>query len=127
MKKTRLCTAWKKTTAELEVALAAEQRAYKQAKHQATQLRWDFLTVQTTDAKKKKWKSQTAHDRFLWLRRMKQREEARRRRCAQQKGFTGGLRAIQIEEQLPDGTSQLRTITDRALVEEGCMQENAAR
>ncbi|CAJ1953790.1 unnamed protein product [Cylindrotheca closterium] len=127
MKKTRLCTVWKKTTAELDVALAAERRAYKQAKRQATQLRRDFLTVQTTDAKKKKWKSQKAHDRFLWLRRMKQREEARRRRRAQQKGSTGGLRAIQMEEQLPDGTPQLRTITDRALVEEGCMQENAAR
>ncbi|CAJ1962161.1 unnamed protein product [Cylindrotheca closterium] len=126
MKKTRLCTAWKKTTDELEVALAAERRAYKHAKRQATQLRLDFLTVQTTEAKKKKWKSQKAHDRFLRLQRTKQREEARRRRCAQQKGSTGGLRAIQIEEQLPDGTQQRRTITDRALVEEGCMQENAA-
>ncbi|CAJ1953819.1 unnamed protein product [Cylindrotheca closterium] len=58
---------------------------------------------------------------------MKQREEARRRRRAQQKGSTGGLRAIQIEEKLPDGTTRLRTIIDRALVEEGCMQENAAR
>ncbi|CAJ1940606.1 unnamed protein product [Cylindrotheca closterium] len=67
MKKTRLCTAWKKTTDELEVALAAERRAYKQAKRQATQLRRDFHTVQTKDAKKKKWKSQKAHDRFLWL------------------------------------------------------------
>ncbi|CAJ1968494.1 unnamed protein product [Cylindrotheca closterium] len=67
MKKTRLCTAWKKTTDELEVALAAERRAYKQAKCQATPLRRDFLTVHTTDAKKKKWKSQKAHDRFLRL------------------------------------------------------------
>ncbi|CAJ1945362.1 unnamed protein product [Cylindrotheca closterium] len=99
------------TTDELEEALAAERRAYKQAKRQATQLRRDFLTVQTKDAKQKKWKSQKAHDRFLWLRRMKQREEARRRRRAQQKGSTGGLRAMQIEEKLPDGTQQLRTIS----------------
>ncbi|CAJ1970237.1 unnamed protein product [Cylindrotheca closterium] len=126
MKKTRLCNGWKKTTDELEVALAAERRAYKQAKRQATKLRRDFLTVQTTDAKKKKWKSQKAHNRFLWLRQMKQREEARRRRCAQQKASTGGIRAIQIEEKLPDSTQQLLTITDRALVKEGCMQENAA-
>ncbi|CAJ1933449.1 unnamed protein product [Cylindrotheca closterium] len=67
MKKTRLCNAWKKTTDELEVALTAERRAYKQAKLQATQSRRDFLTVQTTDAKKKKWKSQKAHNRFLQL------------------------------------------------------------
>ncbi|CAJ1970457.1 unnamed protein product, partial [Cylindrotheca closterium] len=127
MKKTRLCNAWKQTTDKLEEALAAERRAYKQAKRQATQLRRDFLTAQTKDAKKKKWKSQKAHNRFLRLRRMKQREEARRRRRAQQKGSTGGLRAIQIEEKLPDGTTRLRTITDCALVEEGCMQENAAR
>ncbi|CAJ1967252.1 unnamed protein product [Cylindrotheca closterium] len=65
MKKTRLRDAWKKTTDELEEALAAERRAYKQAKCQATQLRQDFLTAQTRDAKKKKWKSQKAHNRFL--------------------------------------------------------------
>ncbi|CAJ1933962.1 unnamed protein product [Cylindrotheca closterium] len=58
---------------------------------------------------------------------MKQREEARRRRRAQSKGSTGGLQAIQIEAHLPDGTTSLRTITDRRLVEDGCMQENTAR
>ncbi|CAJ1939978.1 unnamed protein product [Cylindrotheca closterium] len=127
MEKTRLCNVWKQTTDELEEALAAERRAYKQAKHQATQLRRDFLTAQTKYAKKKKWKSQKAHDRFLRLRQMKQQGEARRRRRAQQKGSTGGLQAIQIEEKLPDGTTRLCTITDRALLEEGCMQENAAQ
>ncbi|CAJ1938756.1 unnamed protein product [Cylindrotheca closterium] len=52
MKKTRLRDAWKKTTDELEEALSAERRAYKQAKRQAAQLRRDFLTAQTKDAKK---------------------------------------------------------------------------
>ena len=127
MKKTRLSDAWRKPTAELEECLHTERLAYKQAKRQATQLRRDFITAQTNDAKKKKWKSRKAHDRFLRLRRMKQREEARRRRRAQQKGSTGGLQAIQIEETLSDGSTRLRTITDRALVEEGCMQENRAR
>ena len=127
MKKTRLHDAWRKTTAELEEALLAERGAYKNAKRQAPQLRRDFLTAQTQDATKKKWKSQKAHDRFLRLRRMKQREEARRRRRAQQKGSTGGLRAIQVEETVSDGSTRLRTITERSLVEEGCMQENAAR
>ncbi|CAJ1963368.1 unnamed protein product [Cylindrotheca closterium] len=87
LKKTRLCNEWKKMTDELEEALAAERRAYKQAKRQATQFRRDFLMAQTKDVKKKKWKSQKAHNRFLRLQQMKQREEARRRCRAQ--GFTG--------------------------------------
>ncbi|CAJ1968259.1 unnamed protein product [Cylindrotheca closterium] len=58
---------------------------------------------------------------------MKQREEARRRRRAQSKGSTGGLQAIQVEEQLPTGQVDLRTLTDRRQVEQGCMQENRAR
>ncbi|CAJ1938784.1 unnamed protein product [Cylindrotheca closterium] len=87
----------------------------------------EFLTAQTKDAKKKKWKSEKAHNRFLWLQQMKEQEEARRRCCAQQKGSTGGLQAIQIEETLQDGTMRQRTITNCALVEEGCMQENAAQ
>ena len=64
MKKTRLSDAWRKPTAELEECLHTERLAYKQAKRQqATQLRRDFITAQTNDAKKKKWKSRKAHDR----------------------------------------------------------------
>ena len=57
---------------------------------------------------------------------MKQREEARRRRCARGKGFSGGLKAIQVPR---TGTSdvELITITDRMQVEQGCMDENRAR
>ncbi|CAJ1948764.1 unnamed protein product [Cylindrotheca closterium] len=85
------------------------------------------LLDSSKDAKKHQWKSRKARDRLFWLRRMKQREEARHRRRAQSKGSTGGLQAMQIEEHLPDGTTSLLTITDRRLVEDGCMQENTAR
>ena len=128
LKKTKLRDAWTKSTAELESCLKSERSAYKEAKRsQASKWRKEFISAQTKDARKKQWKSQKARDRFLRLRRMKQREEARRRRRAQQKGSTGGLRAIQVEEKRPDGSNCLRTITDRVLVEEGCMRENAAR
>ncbi|CAJ1960586.1 unnamed protein product, partial [Cylindrotheca closterium] len=128
MKKTELPQAWRKSEGDLEDCLKQERSLYKQAKHTyAARWRKDFLTVQTKDAKKHQWKSRKAHDRFFRLRRMKQREEARRRRRARSKGSTGGLQAIQIEEHLPDGITSLRTITDRRLVEDGCMQENAAR
>ncbi|CAJ1940619.1 unnamed protein product, partial [Cylindrotheca closterium] len=128
MKKTALPQAWRKSEGDLEDCLKQERALYKQAKHTyAARWRKDFLTVQTKDAKKHQWKSWKARDRFFRLRRMKQREEARRRRRAQSKGSTGGLQAIQIEAHLPDGTTSLRTITDRRLVEDGCMRENTAR
>ncbi|CAJ1956253.1 unnamed protein product [Cylindrotheca closterium] len=122
--KKKLPQAWRKSAVDLEDCLKQERSLYKQAKHTyAAQWRKDFLTVQTKDAKKHQWKSRKARDRFFRLQQMKQREEARHRCCAQSKGSTGDLQAIQIEEHLSDGTTSLRTITDRRLVEDGCMQE----
>ncbi|CAJ1954071.1 unnamed protein product [Cylindrotheca closterium] len=128
MKKTKLPDAWKKTTVELETALRNDRKEYLHAKkNHAVSWRKEFLTVQVKKSKKKQWTSRKARDRFLRLRRMKQREEARRRRRAQSKGSTGGLQAIQVEEQLPTGQVDLRTLTDRRQVEQGCMQENRTR
>ena len=56
---------------------------------------------------------------------MKQREEARHRRCARGKGFSGGLKAIPVPH--PTSKGDLVTITARSLVEQGCMDENRAR
>ncbi|CAJ1960545.1 unnamed protein product [Cylindrotheca closterium] len=128
MKKTKLPDAWKKTTVELETALRNDRKEYLHAKKKhAVSWRKEFLTVQVKKSKKKQWTSRKARDRFLRLRRMKQREEARRRRRAQSKGSTGGLQAIQVEETLPTGQVDLRTLTDRRQVEQGCMQENRAQ
>ncbi|CAJ1943883.1 unnamed protein product, partial [Cylindrotheca closterium] len=128
MKKTKLPNAWKKTTVELEKALRNDRKEYLHAKkNHAVTWRKKFLTIQVKRSKKKQWTLRKARDRFLRLRRMKQREEARRRRRAQSKGSTSGLQAIQVEEKLPNGKVDLRTLTDRRQVEQGCMQENRAR
>ncbi|CAJ1959460.1 unnamed protein product [Cylindrotheca closterium] len=128
MKKTKLPDAWKETAVELENALRNDRKEYLHAKkNHAVTWRKEFLTIQVKKSKKKQWTSRKARDWFLRLRRMKQREEARRRRRAQSKGSTGGLQAIQVEEQLPTGQVDLQTLTDRRQVEQGCMQENRAR
>ncbi|CAJ1957324.1 unnamed protein product [Cylindrotheca closterium] len=102
MKKTKLPGAWKKTTSKLETELRNDRKEYLHArKNHTVTWRKEFLTVQVKKSKKKQWTSRKARDRFLRLRRMKQREEARRRRRAQSKGCTGGLQAIQVEEKLP--------------------------
>ncbi|CAJ1945348.1 unnamed protein product [Cylindrotheca closterium] len=98
MKKTALPQAWRKSAVDLEDCLKQERSLYKQAKHTyAAQWRKDFLTVQTKDAKKHQWKSRKARDRFFWLQRMKQREEARRRRRAQSKGSPGAFRLFKLK------------------------------
>ena len=58
---------------------------------------------------------------------MKQREETRRRRKAQGKGSTGGLKLIHVEQRRPDGSVVQVTCSDQAGVEAGCMQENLER
>ena len=129
MKKTGLLDAWSKSTEELEQALKAERKKYREAKrNNAATWRKEHLEVQLKSAKKKRWRSERTKARFQRLRRMRQREEARRRQRARGKGFSGGLRAIQVERISPsDGTVHLETITDRSLVEDGCRQENRAR
>ena len=128
MKKTGFTSAWRKSTAELELALKDERARYRKAKlRYAAQWRKDHIDLSLDKAKKKRWRSDKARARFLRLRRMKQREEARRRRLAQGKGSSGGLRAIQVEHATPLGVVRLETITDRHLVEAGCRQENRAR
>ncbi|CAJ1938505.1 unnamed protein product [Cylindrotheca closterium] len=91
MKKVETPDAWKKTTTELEAAFRQDRKEYLKAKTHYYAVKWrkEFLTVQAAKSKKKQWRSQKAGDRFLRLRRMKQREEARRR--AQAKGSTGGV------------------------------------
>ena len=128
MKKTGRPEAWKKSTTDLQECLKLERQAYKEAKRtSAVKWRRDYISVQVKVSKKKKWRSRQARERFLRLRRMKQREEARRRRRAQGKGSRGGLRAIQVEHTTASGQKITRTIKDRKLVEEGCMNENRAR
>ena len=128
MKKTGHLEAWKMSTLDLQNTLKQERKAYKEAKRSsAVQWRRDHIAVQVKVSKRKKWRSRQARERFLRLRRMKQREEARRRRRAQGKGSSGGLRAIQVEHTTATGQRVTRTIRDRLLVEEGCMNENRAR
>lgn len=60
---------------------------------------------------------------------MEQKEETRRRRKAQGKGFTGGLREIKVMRVPGDEDDEDNWIAcnQRVHVEDGCMQENQVR
>ena len=126
LKKTGMEQAWRWSLPELMVKLRAERKEYKEMKRtKAHAWRRAHIDSRLRAAKSVRHLSKKAKSRFLRLQRMKQREEARRRRCARGKGFSGGLRAIQVPN--PGSPNDLITITDQRLVEQGCMDENRAR
>ena len=129
MNKTRLLDAWRMSLDELEDKLAEDTRLYSSIKKTplARQWRSQFVLKRRDWARRRRHKSLHGLSRFERLQRMRQREEARRRKKAQGKGATGGLRAIQIEQQQENGSTRLVTLTDPNLVAEGCMRENQSR
>ena len=128
LRKTDEPMAWKLTQAELESHLKEDLGRYREAKKgKLSHWRKQHVTNRTAEIAKVRHKSASQQERYHQLRTMKQREETRRRRKARSNGLSGGLRAIQVEQVDAQGNSRLQTITDQALVEEGCMQENTAR
>ena len=128
MKSTGLSDSWKMTELELQEHWAAEQREYKEAKRNlAFQWRTEYLSTRSTEVTKAKKRSSQSRLRYNRVQRMAQREETRRRRKAQGKGFSGGLQQIKVSRPAPEGSPQWVTCLSRRLVEEGCMQENRLR
>jgi hypothetical protein len=128
MKKLGLTEAWRLSEAELQVEWENELKAYKEDKRkQASKLRQRHLEVHSKSVKKAKSKATAARARWSRTQRMLQKEETRRRRKAQGKGFSGGLQQIKVSRPLPDGGSQWATCSSKASVEAGCMRENQAR
>ena len=128
LSKTNEPLAWKLTTAELESHLTQDLGKYREAKRGLTATwRRAHVTTRTQSIAKVRHKTASQRERYHRLRSMKQREETRRRRRARSSGLSGGLRAIQVEQEDSSGNRRLQTITDPTLVEEGCMQENRAR
>ena len=128
MKKPGLTEAWRLSEAELQAEWENELKAYKEDKRkQASMLRQRHLEVHSKSVKKAKSKATAARAKWSRTQRMLQKEETRRRRKAQGKGFSGGLQQIKVSRPLPDGGSQWATCSSKASVEAGCMRENQAR
>lgn len=78
MKKTNLGSAWKLQLPKLQAKLKDELASYRKAKQfWANKWRKSHLEAQLRSARKKQWRNAKAGERFLRLRWMKQREEAR--------------------------------------------------
>jgi hypothetical protein len=128
LKKTGLFNAWKLSEVDLQFRVEEERKAYYKAKRQdALELRQAHVKVSSATRKPASKRSSRAKARHARCQRMQQKEETRRRRKAQGKGFSGGLAKIQVERLLPDGSSEWITCSSKKLVEEGCMRENRAR
>ena len=130
LSKTQLPDAWRLSIPELQLKLAEENKKLKDASaHQMACWRAQFLDQKKRDVGSdfQRSKSRYNRERHANLHLMKQKEEARRRRKARGKGFSGGLKVIQVDHIQPDGTVNDITVSHRPGVEAGCMAENAAR
>lgn len=129
MQVTHLPNAWRLSLEEIEENLKKDRASLKTLKKTGAvhQLWARFLVKRRNWAKQRRHKSLHGLSRLERMQRMRQREETRRRKKAQGKGSTGGLKAIQIEHKLPNGSIKLITLSDPIQVAEGCMQENRSR
>ncbi|CAJ1953797.1 unnamed protein product, partial [Cylindrotheca closterium] len=128
LKKTGLSDAWKLSESDLQAKGHLEYQAYKEVKRErAQQWRLEYLENRSAAVQKAKKSNIKARTRRTRVQRMAQKEETRRRRKAQGKGFSGGLQQIKVAQVAPDGTSHWVTCQSKRLVEEGCMQENRLR
>ncbi|CAJ1927568.1 unnamed protein product [Cylindrotheca closterium] len=128
LKKTGLSDAWKLSEADLQGKWYLEHRDYKEAKRKrACQWRREYLELQSAAVQKAKKGNIKARSRRTRVQQMAQKEETRRRRKAQGKGFSGGLQQIKVAQVAQDGSSHWVTCQSKCLVEEGCMHKNGLR
>ena len=129
MSKTGLPEAWRMSKEEVEKNLKKDRECLNSIKKSPTASAWrsQFLAKRREWARKRQHRSLQGLSRAERMQRMAQREETRRRKKAQGKGATGGLKAIQIEHMLPNGSIRLITLSNPAQVAEGCMRENQSR
>ena len=125
MKKVGEPMAWTLSVDELEARRHQDSVKHKALHRTPVPRHWrkQHITVTIAAAKRARKRSDRQSTKVSQIRTMKSREETRRRRKARNKGFSGGLRAIQVDT----GSHHRVTLTDRHLVENGCMQENTAR
>ena len=128
---TGLRDSYKWPTTQIETKLSEDLCLNRRLSRSNTFATWrkSFLVTKQREIHKAYAKKKTRYnrEREMSIRQMRQREETRRRRRARGKGFSGGLKMIQIERSLPDGTTERVSCSDQLLVEEGCMQENQER
>ena len=122
---------WRLSLQQLEERRKRAWKKYKRAKKNAPTLREEFLRdLARARAEKKGTTAQREKKRIL--QEIRQREEARRSRNARGKGFTGGLKRINIPvgtRTRADGTEETlyQPCTTRPTVERGCATENIGR
>ncbi|CAJ1940821.1 unnamed protein product [Cylindrotheca closterium] len=103
LKKTGLSDAWKLLESALQAKWHLEYQAYKEVKRKRVQQwRLEYLENRSAAVQKAKKSNIKARTRRTQVQRMAQKEETRRRRKAQGKGFSGGLQQIKVAQ---DGTS----------------------
>ncbi|CAJ1945848.1 unnamed protein product [Cylindrotheca closterium] len=125
LKKIGLTDAWKLSEADLQAKWYLEHQAYKEAKRKrAHQWRLEYLEIRLAAVRRTKKGNIKARIRRTRVQQMAQKEETRRQRKAQGKGFSGGLQQIKVAQVAQDGTSHWVTCQSKCIVEEGCMQEN---
>ena len=131
MQKLSLQDAWRLSEAEMVIELDKIKKKYRNAKKRMAK-KWRSQSIQASSSAPKNAgfsmaKRQARMNRYQ---RMEQKEEIRRRRRAQGKGFSGGLMEIKVQRVLgadEDDPSNWVSCTEQRLVEEGCMRENQAR
>ena len=131
LKKTGLTESWKLSESELQTQLAAERNKYNKAKSRRSKRlrRYHVIDVRSSAPARAKRKSAKQRARSSRVQRMLQKEETRRRRKAQGKGFSGGLVRIQVagNSTASSASATWTTCSTQRLVEEGCMRENQER
>ena len=128
LKKTKLPDLWKSPLELLQRQLEEEWKKYKALKATRAQtFRTNHITVRSTAPARASSRLSKRRIRISRSQRMAQKEETRRRRKAQGKGFSGGLKQIQVLASASSASESWVTCTSRKLVEEGCMRENQAR
>ena len=130
LRKTGNPEAWRLSEAEVLVSLDNSRRKYKNAKKkQAAKWRAKFVQASSSSPMQAHFKLQKGRARISRFQKMEQKEETRRRRRAQGKGFSGGLTEIKVQCKPGDEDDDTNWVTcsTKRLVEDGCMRENSAR
>ena len=130
LKKTGNSDAWRLSEAEVLASLDEARRKYKNAKKkQASKWRSRFIQASSSTPMQAQFRLQKGRARISRFQRMEQKEETRRRRRAQGKGFSGGLLEIKVQRRQGDEDDDANWVTcsTQRLVEDGCMRENSAR